>query len=111
MVGVSKCDERAVCRVPILSDWKYLVGVLEAADAEERLGEAGVSNLVLTLRAAAVHGCGGTLVAAHVDGRYDIPVTASVAVRKHARVAFATFHLRRSLGGAPSTFCEVFDGV
>jgi len=45
------------------------VGALEAADAEERLGEAGVTNLVLTLRAAAVKACGGTLVTTRGDAR------------------------------------------
>ena len=45
------------------------MGALEATDAEERLGEAGVTNLVLTLRAAAVKACGGTLVTTRGDAR------------------------------------------
>ena len=45
------------------------MGALVATDAEERLGEAGVTNLVLTLRAAAVKACGGTLVTTRGDVR------------------------------------------
>ena len=62
-----------------------MVAVLEAADAEERLGEAAVTNLVLTLRAAAVKACGGMLVA-HVDGRYDCSSPPCRSARSNRRV-------------------------
>ena len=98
-------------RVPILSDWKYMVGVLEAANAEERLGEAGVTNLVLTLRAAAVHGCGGTLVAAHVDGRYNAPMSAGVAVREPARTNFASVACCHGQGSPPFNLSSLCMGL
>ena len=47
---------------------------LEQEETAQRFGEAGVTNLLLTLQSAAHKGCGGSIVANRQDSRRD-PLT------------------------------------
>ena len=95
------------CRVPILSDWKFLVETVDRDDAAERHGEAGLTNLVLTLRAAAHKGCGGSLVANRQDARCArrYPALKHVSPLAIVMIASATARRTDQSGAHPASCC------
>lgn len=59
----------ASCRVPALSDWALMLGWAQQGKAEAHFGEAGVTNLLHTLRDALTKATGAPLLGSAHDAR------------------------------------------
>eukprot|EP00887_Chlorella_sp_A99_P000272 scaffold13.g272.t1 len=85
-------------RVPVLGDWKLMVGWLQQDRARELLGEAGAADLARTLHAALVKATGGQLVGAAPERRTGAAGRERAAAAAQARQE-ATLVLLKELPG------------